>query len=457
MDARTRRIVATAVAIIATGGAVSHVVAQPAAPTTQPASVAAPQPGSFPYTGYITGTNVYIRSGPDQNYYPVTKLNTGDPVTVHAQQFGWLAIDPPTGTFSLVDKAYVYKLDDSRDTGSINADAVWVRAGSLLSEHRYAKLVQLNKNDRVHILGLTDDGQFYKIAPPPGARLWVSSAFVKSGQAPGAAGAPAAGTVQRSPAPVDRERLDRVRVRKHGTPTRGPTTQPASPMGTYADEIASIETAIAAEAKKARSAQDYTSMIDRLRPIAAQEDEPVAKLYAERRMEQLQAKMDLARLFQDVSSLSDEAREEHQIALLARRSIQPPPERTIDGRVEARGELRPSEVFRPESKAFPKRYRLVDPETSRTVAYVERPEGSNLNLTQYLGKFVLVKARTRKLTAGTIQPISVLVADEIRVVPPKRFSAEMIEMPLLEPESPAPSAAPTTQPAAPRANQPVEP
>jgi hypothetical protein len=94
--------------------------------------------------GVVTGNNVYVRSGFHSNYYPVTKLNKGDKVTVVGGEFGWLKILPPQGTFSLVDKTYVDKTDDS---GVINA-RVWVFAGSELDNRRYAKQVKLHSHSR---------------------------------------------------------------------------------------------------------------------------------------------------------------------------------------------------------------------------------------------------------------------------------------------------------------------
>ena len=44
--------------------------------------------------GTVTGNDVYVRSGFHQNYYPVTKLNKGDKVTVLGEEYGWLKVEP---------------------------------------------------------------------------------------------------------------------------------------------------------------------------------------------------------------------------------------------------------------------------------------------------------------------------------------------------------------------------
>ena len=67
-------------------------------------------------------TNVNVRSGSDLNYYVVTKLNGGDPVTVVRELFGWVEILPPKGCFSVLDKNYVDKADELKAKGWIIED-----------------------------------------------------------------------------------------------------------------------------------------------------------------------------------------------------------------------------------------------------------------------------------------------------------------------------------------------
>lgn len=445
MNARTRWIVKTAMvtATIVVTVALRPVRAEE--PTTRPA-VAPAAERVFPYTGYVTGTNLRIRSGPDANYYPVTKLDTGDEVTVHDEQYGWLAITPPAGCFSLIDKEYVDKT--AEDTGVVNGSNVWVRAGSLVSDQRYTRQVQLQRGDKIQILGETSDGAFYRITPPSGARVWVSGQFVSRERGAAPRTAPLA---QHSPAPIE-STGSMVRRSVQTESVRAPTTQPASPFGKYADEITALNEAIQVEAKKPITAQDFEPLVKRLRPIAAQDENAIAKLYAERRIEQLTTKTELASVLRDVGTLRDESATEHEVAMMARRSIKVPPETFLDDRVEARGELRPSTVFDPRAKATPQRYRLVDPTNDKTVAYIELPAETGIALDEYLGKYVSVRSNVRALTTGTVQPISVLRAEEIHVVPAKRFSPGMIDLPEETSASPEADATPamegpTTRPA----------
>lgn len=432
-------------------------LAQDNAPSTQPAAA-----DGFPYVARIRGTNVNIRSGPDGNYYRVWKASGGEEVTVFGRQYDWLCIAPPKGCHSLIDREYVDRKADG--IGVVNGDDVWVRAGSEIDSHRYARQVKLRKGTEVQLLGETSDGAFYKIAPPEGARVWVHGQFVTKGDGSVVSKSPASPTLPTEATPAPRPR---PREGAAGSSATGrPTTQPAgpSPFGRYAAEIASIEEGIKAEQQKPFAQQNMKALAERLQPIAGQDDEVVAKMYAQRRMEQLLTKNELSGIIENLEVAKREVDKQHEIGEIARRAIKPPPERVLDGRVSATGEFRPSAVFGSQSTAFPRRYRLVDPTSEKTVAYVELPTGSTIDPDPFYGKLVTVYARERKLTSGTIQPLSVLLADEIRQEA-KGFAPGLIKLPDAENASasappapradgpttrPAPtgSAAPTTQPAA---------
>ena len=446
MKTRERWIGVAAVMTTAVVGAWVPCSAQDAPPATQPVTAASGAMETFPFIGHIVGTNVMIRSGPDTNYYPVTKLNTGAEVTVYARQFGWLAIAPPPGCYSLIDRTFVDRSPSADDMGIVNGDNVWVRVGSDMSSQKYAQQVQLRKGAEVKILGETADGAYYRIVPPEGARLWVSERYVKGGR--GMAVTPPKPASPGSRKPTTRpgtivQASPRVRVEVS-------TTQPAAHFGSYAGELTEIDALIAREMEKPLAQQNLAPFIRRLRPVADQDEEEVAKRYAEERIRQLQRQIETITALQEIATMRKKADEEHALAAKVRDSIKPPPDVIVDGRVEARGELRPSTIFTGASKAFPKRFRLVDPATDNTVAYVEATPRSSVEvLEEHLGRCVVVRARERKLTAGTVQPVPVLPVDEIQVLPPTSFNPGLIELPNREgaPTRSAGAAASTTRPA----------
>ncbi len=128
------------------------------------------------FTGVVTGDDVYVRAGASQNYYAVTKLHSGDLVEVHDNLFGWYRISPPPGVFSYVSKAYVEVSGDG-GTGEITGDRVRVRAPSPAGPDRsYRIQAKLNTGDKVTILG--SDASYYRIVPPDDVYLFISQDYV---------------------------------------------------------------------------------------------------------------------------------------------------------------------------------------------------------------------------------------------------------------------------------------
>ncbi len=156
------------------------VTGQPAAPPTAPASVS-PEP-DMPYIAEVVGSNVNVRSGPGVAYYYTSKLSAPSRVTVVSHKFTWAQIIPTEGSFSWVSKNYV-KLDPSNPgIGIITGEAVRIWAGSDAVEPMRSTSLQakLNDGDTVKLIGPAEaKGDYYKIVPPPSARLWIQREFIK--------------------------------------------------------------------------------------------------------------------------------------------------------------------------------------------------------------------------------------------------------------------------------------
>src|SRR5262249_50563663 len=125
--------------------------------------------------GEINTNAVYVRSGAGDTYYATAKLDKGAQVTVIGYKFDWLKVVPPADSFSVVGKVYVEKSPDGA-TGTIKGNDVNVRAGSTINAMRTTIQTKLNEGDKVEILG--EEAEFYKIKPPQGVALYVSSRFV---------------------------------------------------------------------------------------------------------------------------------------------------------------------------------------------------------------------------------------------------------------------------------------
>ena len=148
------------------------------------AATAAAAP-NFPYTAYVTAENVYVRSGPGDNYYPTEKLKAGDKVEVYRHDpGGWLAIRPVPGSFSWVAGRYLQL--GNKNIATVTEDRVAARVGSRFSDVRDCVQVRLHRGEAVEVLDAPRDNAaagggssaWYKIASPAGEFRWISSRFV---------------------------------------------------------------------------------------------------------------------------------------------------------------------------------------------------------------------------------------------------------------------------------------
>src|SRR5262249_17421169 len=80
------------------------------------------------FIGAVNSNDVYVRSGPGENYYATAQLSKGAQVTVVGLKFDWLKIVPPEGSFCYVAKAYVEKRGDG-SIGRVTKPDLNVRAG----------------------------------------------------------------------------------------------------------------------------------------------------------------------------------------------------------------------------------------------------------------------------------------------------------------------------------------
>jgi SH3-like domain-containing protein len=148
---------------------------------------------SSPYQARVIVGGAPVQSGPGENFYPTDTLTQGDTVEVYREKAGgWLAIRPPTGSYSWVaEKDLILK-----DGGLAEAvkDGVASRIGSRLSDRHNAAQVRLKKGEGVEVLGEENinSEKWYKIAPPAGEFRWIHASVVeRSGPITGSDPAPA--------------------------------------------------------------------------------------------------------------------------------------------------------------------------------------------------------------------------------------------------------------------------
>jgi len=136
----------------------------------------------YPFIAKATGNDVYVRSGKGTAYYHCGKVNLDDTVTVVEEIFGWANVVPPEGSYSWIHKDYVDVGKGTPAIGVLTDDNVRVWAGSDYIEPMRSSSMQtkLSKGQTVELLpDQPETGDYYKIKPPAGAYLWISSKFLK--------------------------------------------------------------------------------------------------------------------------------------------------------------------------------------------------------------------------------------------------------------------------------------
>ncbi len=326
---------------------------------------------SFPYVAEITGDDVYIRSGPGTNYYRCGKLNKTDRVKVVSSQFSWSRIIPPTGSFSWISMQYVGIDLNNPAIGTVTGDAVRVYAGSEYREpiHSETPQVKLNRGDKVKLLGEEKDN-YYKIVPPAGAYLWVSTKYTKAlgevGEVPlTAAPAVDTGAVVLTKLSVEDEKLK---------------------------EYYALKKQMQAQQAKPIARQDYTKIRKALLEIAGNKEAGKAARYCQFAIKQIE-RFELAAEIAEVVQLQNSQLQQAQEQIDKTRAKRLAKVQDL-GRFAIIGKLETSSIYGPEAEV--KRYRIID-DSGKTVCYVEASgSASEMDLGKFIGRKVGL--------VGTIEP-----------------------------------------------------
>jgi uncharacterized protein YgiM (DUF1202 family) len=202
--------------------------------------------------GRIIEDNAPVHAGAGDSYYVVGHLAADTIVTIEDRYFEWYKIVPPQGVFSFIEKARV-DVDADGSTGRVNQDRTPVRAAGLEGQY-YRRQLDLHKGDAVRIV--SERGEFYRIAPPDNAYVYVRTSAVKREQFEPAQAQP----VQTPPAVVE---------------------APATPAAT-ATPAASVAASAAASTASGeflppRPADESVAMLTPVTPAAAAQPQPTTE------------------------------------------------------------------------------------------------------------------------------------------------------------------------------------
>ncbi|MCX5635751.1 MAG: hypothetical protein NTW55_07940 [Planctomycetota bacterium] len=363
---------------------------------------------AFPYMAQITGDDVIIRSGPGTNYYACGKLNKTDKVKIVASQYSWSQIVPPAGSFSWISMQYIRIDSNNSSTGTVNADAVRVYAGSDQRKPIHSTTMQgkLDKGEKVHLLGEELEG-YYKISPPPFAYLWVLTQYTIPADAVAHAPAtpvpagesnviePNAAIAAQPTASVTDANADVQKPKKEPNtpavvPTKLPVENPAEVK--KIEDYKALEKQFDAERAKPMAEQNYENIKKGFLEIAGDKEAGRAARYAELKLKQLErcemaiqiakeVRMQDANL-QKIKAEIEKARAE-KVSQIKDKS-----------KYAAIGKLQPSDIFGPSVEL--KQYRLVD-DANNTICYAAPANAiSNNDFSKFLGQKVGL--------TGTIEP-----------------------------------------------------
>ena len=194
-------------------------------------------------------------------------------------------------------------------------------------------------------------------------------------------------------------------------------------------QLETVDAALKEELAKPLQRRDFAELLPRFRVLADQNVDSYTAAYAGIRVKQIEAAHELVEGLREMHGIQEDVRSTRKDALADRATLWPlvPP---AAGGFDIEGELRPSALY--DSPIGPRRYRVVDPNTTppRTLGYVELPADTGIDVNDYLGRRVGVRASQRVLQTGNVNPIAVYVAAELVALdrsggePPVRMAEE---------------------------------
>jgi hypothetical protein len=368
------------------------------------AATAAADPPAFPYKAYITGDNVYVRSGPGENYYPTDKLKAGQEIEVYRHDpGGWYAIRPPQGSFSWVAGRQLQVGD--RQLATVVDERTPARVGSRLSDVREVVQVRLHRGEVVEVLGVKYTGQpsstgantWYHIAPPSGEFRWVSARWVdrdyardgvrKNALADGTAESASAarqGWTSRTAEPAARNKKDPYApappVAAESEP-RAIGNEPPRRMTAdqFQKELGDLDVELSAIVVEEPTVWEFSDIGQRAKSLLSQAETALERGRARLLVSKIARFEDIKQRYLTVGTVREETdRAERQLTQLAARPVAAATTENSP-RYDATGQLRRVST----SRAGLPQYALVDAR-GKLVCYVTPTPG--LNLHAYLGR-----------------------------------------------------------------------
>ena len=324
----------------------------------------------FPYIAEITANDVYVRSGPGTNYYSCGKLNQAEKVIVVGSKFSWSQIVPPAGSFSWISQQYVSIDSNKPDIGIVTGNKVRVYAGSDYKEPIHSTTMQqkLDEGHKVSLLGEEKDG-YYKIAPPKGVYLWVSTQYTRA----------------IAPVTVEIEKLELQPAAEVNTPPT-PMVVPTkiSIEAQKLKDYRSLQKQIETERAKPMEQQNYTEIKKSLTKIAGDKKAGKAGRYSNSALKQI-------RRFELALAAKGTVKSQEIQLQQVNRHIEDVRQKKLAkirdlGKFAIIGEFQTSLIYGPEEQL--KHYRILDDSGSTLCYALASGPAAKVDLDKFVGKKV---------------------------------------------------------------------
>jgi hypothetical protein len=263
------------------------------------------QSAATPFQATVIGKAINVYPRPSAKEYSCAKVSSPDKVTVISVMGNWAKIDPPKGSFSWISKDYVKKDPSGLNMAMVTGNSVRVYAGGydkgaeLSPLHSPKQQTSLNEGEPIVLLGIEKEG-YYKIIPPIGAYLWISTTdikylnIIKTTPIKPSEFKPIAlpdtepvKTITKTPAKTDTVTGPPIKIEEKPivapTPikrTPAPTTKQAQKL----KECYAIMDSIEAEKQKPVDQQDYSDIVKQIKPLMEDKTAGKAQRYAEYQM-----------------------------------------------------------------------------------------------------------------------------------------------------------------------------
>lgn len=133
---------------------------------------------------YVSSSQVELFAGPGDDFYPTAILKSGQSIEVHQETpEGWLAITPPTGSFSWLPASQGLLLPGGRVVEVTEKSAVSWIGTTLGTAKQYRWQVKLERGQQLAVIGEQtihdptsgSKALWYKITPPAGEYRWIQA------------------------------------------------------------------------------------------------------------------------------------------------------------------------------------------------------------------------------------------------------------------------------------------